>query len=77
MLKNTIIDKMLTCALEISTLTKRNRKQVHIFERKVCRRLVGPVYDNERENWRILTLCRSYLNPYCLGRKTAFFSVGI
>jgi hypothetical protein len=26
---------------------------------------------------RNLTLCRSYLNPYCLGRKTAFFSVGI
>jgi hypothetical protein len=25
----------------------------------------------------ILTLCHSYLNPYCLGRKTAFFSVGI
>jgi hypothetical protein len=24
-----------------------------------------------------LTLCHSYLNPYCLGRKTAFFSVGI
>jgi hypothetical protein len=24
-----------------------------------------------------LTLCCSYLNPYCLGRKTAFFSVGI
>jgi hypothetical protein len=24
-----------------------------------------------------LTPCRSYLNPYCLGRKTAFFSVGI
>jgi uncharacterized integral membrane protein len=24
-----------------------------------------------------LTLCRSYLNLYCLGRKTAFFSVGI
>jgi hypothetical protein len=24
-----------------------------------------------------LTLCRSYLNRYCLGRKTAFFSVGI
>jgi hypothetical protein len=26
---------------------------------------------------QLLTLCRSYLNPYCLGRKTAFFSVGI
>jgi hypothetical protein len=24
-----------------------------------------------------LTLCRSYLKPYCMGRKTAFFSVGI
>jgi hypothetical protein len=24
-----------------------------------------------------LNLCHSYLNPYCLGRKTAFFSVGI
>jgi hypothetical protein len=24
-----------------------------------------------------LTLCRPNLNPYCLGRKAAFFSVGI
>jgi hypothetical protein len=24
----------------------------------------------------VLTLCRSYLNPYCLGRKTAFFFSG-
>jgi hypothetical protein len=24
-----------------------------------------------------LTLCHSYLNLYCLGRKTAFFPVGI
>jgi hypothetical protein len=27
--------------------------------------------------WYCLTLCRSNLNPYCLGRKAAFFSVGI
>jgi hypothetical protein len=26
-----------------------------IFERKVCRRILGPIYDNEKENWRILT----------------------
>jgi hypothetical protein len=26
-----------------------------IFERKVYRRILGPVYDNEKENWRILT----------------------
>jgi hypothetical protein len=54
-LKNTIIDKMLTYALETSTLTKRKRKQLNIFERKVYRRILGPVYENEKENWRILT----------------------
>jgi hypothetical protein len=25
---------------------------MNIFERKVCRRILGPVYDNEKENWR-------------------------
>jgi hypothetical protein len=54
-LKNTIIDKTLTYASETSTLTKRDRKQVNIFDRKVYRRILGPVYDNEEENWRILT----------------------
>ena len=54
-LKNTIIDKILTYALETSTLTKRDRKQLNIFERKVYRRILGPVHDNEKENWRILT----------------------
>jgi hypothetical protein len=28
---------------------------LNIFERKVYRRILGPVYDNEKENWRILT----------------------
>jgi len=28
---------------------------MNIFERKMCRRILGPVYDNEKENWRILT----------------------
>ena len=54
-LKNTIIDKTLAYALETSTLTKRDRKQLKIFERKVYRGILGPVYDNEKENWRILT----------------------
>ena len=54
-LENTIIDKTLTYALETSTLTKRDRKQLNIFERKVYRRILGPVYENEKENWRILT----------------------
>jgi hypothetical protein len=40
---------------ETWTLTKRDRKQLNIFERKVYRRILGPVYDNEKENWRILT----------------------
>jgi hypothetical protein len=54
-LKNTIIDKMLTYASETWILTKKDRKQLNIFERKVYRRILGLVYDNERENWRILT----------------------
>jgi len=33
----------------------RDRKQMNIFERKVYRRVLDPVYDNEKETWRILT----------------------
>jgi len=36
-------------------MTKGDRKHLNIFERKVYRRILGPVYDNEKENWRILT----------------------
>jgi hypothetical protein len=54
-LKNTIMDKTLTYALETWILTKRDRKRTNIFERKVYRRILGSVYDNEKENWRILT----------------------
>jgi hypothetical protein len=28
---------------------------MNIFERKMYRRILGPVYDNKKENWRILT----------------------
>jgi len=59
-LKNTIIDKTLTCASETWILTKRDRKQINIFERKVYRRILGPVYDKEKENWRILTNKENY-----------------
>jgi hypothetical protein len=45
----------LTYASETSTLTKRDRKQLNFFERIVYRRILGPVYDSEKENWRILT----------------------
>ena len=30
--------------------------------RKVYRRILGPVYDNEKENWRILTNEEIYVN---------------
>jgi len=42
-LKKTTIDKMLTYASETWTLTKRDRKQLKVFERKVYRRILGPV----------------------------------
>jgi len=28
---------------------------LNVFERKVYRRILGPIYDNEKENWMILT----------------------
>jgi len=59
-LENTIIDKTLTYASETWTLTKRDRKQWNIFERKVYRRMLDPVYDNKKENWRILTNKKMY-----------------
>jgi hypothetical protein len=34
---------------------ERHRNQLNVFERKVYRRILGPVYDNEKENWMILT----------------------
>jgi len=48
--KNTLIDKTLTYASETSILTKRDKKQINIFKRKVYRRILGPVYENEEEN---------------------------
>jgi hypothetical protein len=53
--KNTIIDKVLTYASETWTLTKRDRKELNVFERKVFRRILGPVYDYKKDDWRILT----------------------
>jgi len=46
---------MFTYASETWILTNRGRKQIIIFERKVYRRILGPIYVNEKENWRILT----------------------
>jgi hypothetical protein len=37
---------MLKYASATWTLTKRDRKQLNIYERKVFRRILGPVYDN-------------------------------
>ena len=45
----------LTYASETLTLTKRDRRQLNIFESKVYRRIFGPICDNEKENWKILT----------------------
>ena len=67
-LKNTIIDKTLTYASETWILTMRDRKQMNIFERKVYRRIFGTVYENEKENWRILT----YKEIYAIVKKTHY-----
>jgi hypothetical protein len=35
---------------------------IYISERKVYRRILGPVYDNEKGNWRILNNKEIYTN---------------
>jgi hypothetical protein len=64
--QNTIIDKTLTYTSETWILTKRDRKQINTFERKVHRRILGPVHNNKKENWRILTnkdICAMVKSP--------------
>jgi uncharacterized protein YtpQ (UPF0354 family) len=53
-LQNTTTDKTLTYASETWIITNTDIKQINTFERKVYR-ILDPVYDNEKENWRILT----------------------
>jgi len=36
-------------------LCNKNFLKIKPYQRKVYRRILGPVYDNEKENWRILT----------------------
>jgi hypothetical protein len=40
---------MLTYASATWVLTKRDRKQMNIFERKVYGGILGPVYDNKKK----------------------------
>jgi hypothetical protein len=35
---------------------------LNVLERKAYRRILGPVYDSEKENWRILTNKEIYAN---------------
>ena len=48
-LKNITIDKVLTYVPETGTLTERDGKQLNVFERKMYRRILGPVYENEKK----------------------------
>jgi heterodisulfide reductase subunit B len=38
------------CIRNLGTNKERERKQMNIFERKVYRRILGAVYDNEKES---------------------------
>jgi hypothetical protein len=42
------------CIRNLDT-NKDRQKAIENFETKVYSRILGPVYDNEKENWRILT----------------------
>jgi len=50
-----MIDKTLTYATVTWMLTKRDRKQMKIFERKLYRRIQAQYMMRKKKNWRILT----------------------
>jgi hypothetical protein len=41
-----------SCIRNVDT-NKEREKAIKHFERKVYSRILGPVYNNEKENWRI------------------------
>jgi hypothetical protein len=43
-----VIYTALTYASETWILTKRDRKKMNIFQRKVYRRILGPIYDKKK-----------------------------
>jgi len=47
-------------ASEMWTLTKRDRKKLNIFVRKVFGRILGPVYDNKKGNWQKIEFPKGY-----------------
>jgi len=47
--KNIKRDKTLIYTSETCILTKRDRKDMNIFERKVYRKILSPLYDNGKE----------------------------
>jgi len=49
----TLIRPIVICGCEAWTLTSRNEQQLRIFERKILRKIFGPVQD-EYGIWRIL-----------------------
>ena len=45
----------------IFSFSQSLRKSLKIFERKVYRRILGPVYETEIESWRMLTYTEIYV----------------
>jgi hypothetical protein len=45
---------------KLGHLTKRDRRQLTIFEQEMYRRILGPLYDSGKEHWRILTNTEIY-----------------
>ena len=54
-IKNSVINKILSYGSEAWSLTKKERSQLNVFERKIYRRIFGPVFDNKTNEWRILS----------------------
>jgi|UniRef100_A0A2S2QF00 hypothetical protein len=48
-----LIRPIITCGAETWTIRKTNEKRLLVFERKILRRIFGPVKDSVTNDWRI------------------------
>ena len=49
---NTIIKPIVLYGCEAWTLTKSREQRLYVFENSVLRKIHGPVFDNEDQEWR-------------------------
>ena len=60
-LYKSLLKPVLTYGSERWSLTRRNEEQLQVFERKILRKIFGPICDNEKWLFVIIVNCTLYI----------------